>query len=86
MATNYSAATAGWPRALTVLFKTKEDTDSAYEWLLNNWYNNYWKATTGVHGGDDSPEIRSIHLSLDSVTAGWRHRCSLGFELLQLLL
>lgn len=39
MATNYSTATAVEPRALTALFKNREDADSAYEWLLKNGYN-----------------------------------------------
>jgi hypothetical protein len=38
MATNYSTATELEPRALTALFKTREDADSAYEWLLKNGY------------------------------------------------
>jgi hypothetical protein len=39
MATNYSTATTAEPRALTALFKNREDADSAYEWLLKNGYN-----------------------------------------------
>lgn len=39
MATNYSTAAAIEPRALTALFKNREDADSAYEWLLKNGYN-----------------------------------------------
>ena len=39
MATNYSTATAVEPRALTALFKNRDDADSAYEWLLKNGYN-----------------------------------------------
>src|SRR5262245_47909636 len=35
----YSAATAVEPRALTALFKNREDADFAYEWLLKNGYN-----------------------------------------------
>jgi hypothetical protein len=35
----YSTATAVEPRALTALFKNREDADSAYEWLLKNGYN-----------------------------------------------
>jgi hypothetical protein len=38
MATNYSTATAVEPRQLTALFKSREDADSAYEWLLKNGY------------------------------------------------
>jgi hypothetical protein len=38
MATNYSTARAAEPRALTALFKNREDADSAYEWLLKNGY------------------------------------------------
>jgi hypothetical protein len=38
MATNYSTATAVEPRVLTALFKSREDADSAYEWLLKNGY------------------------------------------------
>jgi hypothetical protein len=38
MATNYSADTAVEPRRLTALFKSREDADSAYEWLLKNGY------------------------------------------------
>ena len=39
MATNYSTATAVDTRQLTALFKSREDADSAYEWLLKNGYN-----------------------------------------------
>jgi hypothetical protein len=39
MATNYSTAPAVEPRALTALFKNREDADSAYEWLLKNGHN-----------------------------------------------
>lgn len=39
MATDYSTALAADPRALTALFKNKEDADSAYEWLLKYGYN-----------------------------------------------
>ena len=39
MATNYSTAAEVEPRALTALFKNREDADSAYEWLLKNGYN-----------------------------------------------
>jgi hypothetical protein len=35
----YSTAKAIEPRALTALFKNREDADSAYEWLLKNGYN-----------------------------------------------
>jgi hypothetical protein len=35
----YSTATAVEPRALTALFKNKENADSAYEWLLKNGHN-----------------------------------------------
>jgi hypothetical protein len=35
----YSTAAAVEPRALTALFKNKENADSAYEWLLKNGYN-----------------------------------------------
>ena len=35
----YSTGTAVEPRALTALFKNREDADSAYEWLLKNGYN-----------------------------------------------
>jgi hypothetical protein len=35
----YSTATAIEPRALTALFKNRDDADSAYEWLLKNGYN-----------------------------------------------
>src|SRR5262245_59354202 len=35
----YSTAAAVEPRALTALFKTRDDADSAYEWLLKNGYN-----------------------------------------------
>lgn len=38
MATNYSTATAAETRPLTALFKSREDADSAYEWLLKNGY------------------------------------------------
>jgi len=38
MATIYSTATAAEPRALTALFKIREDADAAYEWLLKNEY------------------------------------------------
>ena len=36
---SYSTATAVEPRALTALFKNREDADYAYEWLLKNGYN-----------------------------------------------
>ena len=39
MATNHSTAAAVEPRAVTALFKNREDADSAYEWLLKNGYN-----------------------------------------------
>jgi hypothetical protein len=39
MATNYSTATAVEPGALTALFESREDADSAYGWLLKNGYN-----------------------------------------------
>jgi hypothetical protein len=35
----YSTAAAVEPRAMTALFKNKENADSAYEWLLKNGYN-----------------------------------------------
>ncbi|MGH9940593.1 MAG: hypothetical protein ACREAM_30485 [Blastocatellia bacterium] len=38
MATDYSTALAADPRALTALFKNKEDADSAYGWLLEYGY------------------------------------------------
>ena len=44
MATNYTTAAAVEPRALTALFKNREDADSAYEWLLKNGYN-----SSGIH-------------------------------------
>ncbi len=38
MATGVSATTAANPRAITALFKNKEDADLAYEWLLKNGF------------------------------------------------
>src|SRR5262247_3499763 len=35
----YSTATAVEPSAMTALFKSREDADSAYGWLLKNGYN-----------------------------------------------
>jgi hypothetical protein len=42
----YSRATAVEPRALTALFKNREDADSAYEWLLKTRQKYHYAETT----------------------------------------